>query len=105
MKILLYKLFIKAFSNKTRLRILELLKSGPKTVSEICKELNFEQSRVSHNLKCLIDCGFVHNNKIGKTRVYYLDKKIISPMLKLIDKHVESYSEHLKKCGIIKGRL
>ena len=93
----LYKLFIKAFSNETRLRIIDLLKSSPRSVSEICKELNFEQSRVSHNLRCLTDCGFVHAKQNGKSRLYSLDKKTILPMIKLIDDHIKSYDEHLKK--------
>lgn len=101
MKELSYRLFFKAISNKTRFKIINILRHGPKSVTEIYKKLGLEQSRVSHDLKCLTDCGFVHNNKIGKTRIYYLDKKTILPMLKLIDKHIESYSVHLKKCGII----
>ena len=69
MKNILYKLFFKAFSNKTRFDIINLLRKGPKHVSDICKELNFEQSRVSHNLKCLEDCGFVNSKWNGKNKI------------------------------------
>ena len=101
MKNLSYEMFFKAFSNKTRFEIIKLLRKGSKNVTEICNELGFEQSRVSHNLKCLIECGFVTNNKNGKERIYSLEKNTVMPMLNLIDKHIKKYSSHLKKCGII----
>lgn len=102
MKELLYKLFFKAFSNKTRFEIIDVLRNGPKNVSKIIKETGFEQSRVSHNLKCLIDCGFVENNRNGKQIIYSINKETIKPLLELIDKHIGRYSTHLKQCGIIK---
>lgn len=102
MKELSYKLFFKALSNKTRFKIINSLRKGSKSVSELVKETGFEQSRISHNLKCLIDCGFVENNRNGKQVIYSLNKETIKPLLKLIDKHIEKYSNHLTHCGIIK---
>lgn len=102
MKYISYKLFFKAFANKTRFEIIELLIKAPKTVNQICKKLGYEQSRVSHNLKCLVDCGFIQNKRVGKTKVYSLDQKTIIPILKLVDTHIGKYSTHLKKCGAIK---
>ena len=67
-------LFFKAFSNETRLKIIDLLKEGALTVTEICEKTGFEQSRVSHNLKCLENCGFVIAEQNGKWRKYSLDK-------------------------------
>ena len=97
-----YKLFFKAFSNKTRFKIIQLLRKKPKSVTEICNELDFEQSRVSHNLKCLKNCGFVNAQRNGKNKIYELDNKHIVPMLKEIDKHLEEYNKRLKSCGILK---
>jgi len=97
-----YKLFFKAFSNKTRFEIIKLLRKGPKHVSEICNKAGFEQSRVSHNLKCLADCGFVNWKWNGKNRVYSLDKKHILPILKNIDEHIKTYNKRLKVCGVLK---
>ena len=96
-----YRLFFKAFSNKTRFEIIKLLRKGPRNVTKICKELCFEQSRVSHNLKCLVDCGFVNNKYDGKNKVYSLDRKHILPILKNIDEHIKDYNERLKVCGVL----
>lgn len=97
-----YRLFIKAFSNKTRFEIIALLIKGPKNVTQICKELGYEQSKISHNLKCLVDCGFVNNRYDGKNKVYSLDKKHMLPILKNIDEHIKTYNKRLKVCGVLK---
>lgn len=88
-----YNCFFSAFSNKTKFEIICLLKEGPKTVSEICKELNFEQSRVSHNIKRLEDMGFVKCKRKGKNTICSLDKEYIKPILKKLDKYMESYGK------------
>lgn len=102
MKDLSYKLFFKAFSNKTRFEIINMLRKGPKSVSEVIRETGFEQSRISHNLKCLIACGFVENNRNGKQVIYSLNKETVKPLLELVDKHIGKYSAHLRQCGIVK---
>ena len=105
MKNISYKMFFKALSNDTRFEIIRLLKeSGPKSVKEMCRELKFEQSRVSHNLRSLVACGFVHSRWKGKNRIYSLDKKHIVPILNNVDRHIEKYSERLQTCGILKGK-
>ncbi|WP_309493675.1 metalloregulator ArsR/SmtB family transcription factor [Candidatus Hecatella orcuttiae] len=97
-----YKYFVKALSNDTRLEIVHLLRAKPRCVSEICEELNLEQSRVSHNLKCLLNCGFVEAGRNGRKRVYSLNRNTILPLMEIIDKHIEKYYEHLVKCKVLK---
>lgn len=98
-----YRLFFKAFSNNTRLGIIRLLKNGqPKNVSEMCNELGFKQSRVSRNLKCLTDCGFVTVERNGRQRLYSINKDTIYPLVGLIDRHIKKYQKHLIRCGVLK---
>ncbi len=96
-----YELFMRAFSNRTRFAIISVLRRGPKSVGELSESLSFEQSLVSHNLKCLLDCGFVTVEREGKNRIYGLEKETIAPLLGLIDKHVARYRAHLIACKII----
>ena len=99
-----YKLFFRALSNETRFRIVELLfREGPKSVKEICENLGFEQSRVSHNLKCLVACGFVNVKQDGKSRIYSLDDSI-SMVIRRIDQHLKKYGKRLESCGILRGK-
>ena len=77
---LAYTLFFKALSNRTRMAIIDLLRKGDRTVLEIVNELELEQSRVSHNLRCLTFCGFVKSRKEGKRRVYSLNRETVEPL-------------------------
>lgn len=95
-----YKLFFSAIANKTRCEIVSLLRKGSLNVTGICEKLGFEQSRVSHNLKCLVRCGFVNCAYSGKSRVYSLDHEIVA-ILKAIDHHMRKYQGRLKTCGIL----
>lgn len=97
-----YKLFFKAFSNNTRFEIIKLLRKKSMGVSEMIAKTGFEQSRISHNLKCLETCGFVNSNVKGNQRIYEIDRKHIMPILKEIDKHLKSYGKRLVNCGIMK---
>ncbi|MBI2042818.1 winged helix-turn-helix transcriptional regulator [Candidatus Pacearchaeota archaeon] len=98
----IHKLFFKAFSNQTRLEIIHLLRKEPLTVTEICEKTGFEQSRVSHNLKCLEHCGFVKIKQNGNFREYALDREIIIPIVDLFEKHIQKYRRRLESCGVIK---
>ena len=96
-----HKLLLKAIANETRFSIISLLKEKPFSVGEICEKLGFEQSHVSHSLKCLVDCGFVNAEQDGRNRIYALDDKTIRPMLQLMERHVERYKNHLIACRIL----
>ncbi len=97
MKCKSYELFFETFSNKTRIKIIESLLGGPKSVSDICGLINEEQSKVSHNLKKLMECRFLEVTREGKKRVYSLNKDTIIPILKLVEQHVGKYCG--KECG------
>ena len=92
----LYKIFFKTLSNKTRFEIVKLLIKGPKSVNNISKNLKFEQSRVSHNLKKLECYGFINCECKGKKRVYSINKKsYIVEITNSIDKYMKEYNKIL----------
>ena len=97
-----HRLFFKAFSNETRLELIRVLKKQPLTVTDICKKTGFEQSRVSHNLKCLEHCGFVTVVPNGRWRKYSLDRETILPMVELFEKHIKKYEKRLESCKVVK---
>jgi len=97
----LYRLFFKAFSNQTRLKLIQLLKNKSLTVTEICNKTGFEQSRVSHNLKCLENCGFVNVVPKGNFRRYELDNETIGTIVNLFEKHIKKYRKKLECCEVI----
>lgn len=92
-----YKIFFGTLANNNRLKIINSLRNGTKCVHEICKELNFNQTTVSHNLKRLLRCGFVFVEQKGKHRYYSLNRKTIKPLMELIDSHMHEYCEKIAR--------
>lgn len=62
--------FFKAFSDRTRLRILTALVSAELCVCDIATLLGMSQSAISHQLRFLKQARLVKSRKNGKT-VYY----------------------------------
>ena len=62
-----------ALSNKSRLKILKLLKNREMCVSEICKQFRMTQPSVSHHLDILKRAGLVQNEKQGREVFYIFD--------------------------------
>ena len=89
-----YKRFFTTLGNENRLKIIHFLaQKGPQNVSQIVNGTKLEQSAVSHNLKRLLSCQFVHTKQNGKERIYSINKETIKPLLILMDKHVEKYCQ------------
>jgi len=90
--------FFSTLANPTRLAILELLRNGPKNVSEIAKTLKQEQSMISHNLRVLERCKFVFSERKGKERFYHLNKETIEPIFKIFTYHAKKYCPTKGEC-------
>lgn len=90
-----YKIFFGTLISESRLKMINLLRDKRKNVSEIMKELNMNQTAVSHNLSRLKRCGFVKSEIDRKFRYYSLNEKTIKPLMSLIDKHMSQYCIHI----------
>jgi len=71
--------FLKALADPDRLRIIQCLQSGPKTVTELSQLLENELANVSHHLAVLRHTQLVHDEKVGKYVVYSLNRTIFRP--------------------------
>lgn len=98
----LYREFFRALSNRTRFAIVQLLRERPHYVGEMADKLGFDQSRISHNLGCLLNCGFVQWEWQGKNKVYGLHPDL-PPILGAIDRHILRYGPALNGCAILDG--
>lgn len=92
-----YNLFFMNFANNARFKIIMALRKKPLNVSQICKETNQEQSRVSHHLKSMSKCNILNVKQQGKQRIYSLNNQTIEPILKLVEKHVTTYCRGCKE--------
>ncbi|MFC0015941.1 MULTISPECIES: helix-turn-helix transcriptional regulator [Allobacillus] len=84
--------FFKALAHPLRIRILELLAEGHKSVNEIQTILNSEGSTVSQQLSVLRNKNIVTGTKHGKQVVYSLRDPLI---MKLLDVAKEIFNNHL----------
>ena len=92
-----YDYFMGTLSNRNRLKILNELLGGEKSVNELTKTIGVGQSTVSNNLKRLKSCGFVSVKPAGRQRIYRLNKETIEPLMNLINNHVSKYCVHCIK--------
>jgi DNA-binding transcriptional ArsR family regulator len=59
-----------AAAEPTRRRILQLLASAPRTVSDVAGEFSVTRSAISQHLLVLADAGLVEAQKLGRQRIY-----------------------------------
>lgn len=81
--------FFKIFGDATRIRILQLLLTGEKNVSDLAERLDMSQSAISHQLRLLRQNDLAKYRKEGKTVFYSLDDDHVKMVL-------EQGMEHLR---------
>jgi DNA-binding transcriptional ArsR family regulator len=70
---------LKALSDPTRLRLVQALRSGPRTVSELAEALSLEVVNVSHHLGILHQVDLVERERQGRFILYRLAKDVFQP--------------------------
>ena len=96
-----FKLFASVLANRTRFDIVMKLMEGESSVLELCNALGYEQSRVSHNLRCLLNCGFVKVEQRGRRRVYTLTPEVRELVSRIMG-HLKLYEVRLRECSILR---
>mgnify|MGYP006178445211 CR=1 FL=1 len=74
----------KAFSEPTRLQIIQALKSGPKSVSELVEALQTSQANVSKQLRLLYDVDILTKEKRGTMVFYSIDDAFVFPLCDMV---------------------
>ena len=77
---------LKAISDETRLRIINLLLERECCVCEVMQALQISQTRASRNLTMLYDAGFLKLRKDGLWSLYSLDRNSLPKhLVKLVE--------------------
>ena len=79
----------KMFADSTRIKILYDLFGGEKNVSEICEDIEMNQSAVSHQLKLLKSAKLVKYRREGKTIIYSLADDHVKTIIAMGKDHIE----------------
>jgi DNA-binding transcriptional ArsR family regulator len=91
------KLF-RGFSDSSRLSILDTLRGGPSTVSQIVAATDLAQSNVSNHLACLRDCGLVTSEQEGRFVRYQLSDPRVAALLNLADELLAEVAKGVYEC-------
>ena len=75
----------KAFSDETRLIVLELLQSGEKCACVLLAKLEVGQSTLSYHMKILVESGVVKARKAGKWTHYSINPEGLTRAISLLE--------------------
>ncbi len=78
-----------ALAEPNRLRIIELLREGPRPVGEIAARLQLRQPQVSKHLRVLSDAGLVEVHPSAQQRIY----RLRTEPFQALDAWLESYRQ------------
>src|SRR6266849_3789396 len=90
--------FFRVLGDPTRLKILELLGEGERTVGQLVSAVGQAQPRVSTHLACLRHCGFVSTERRGREIVYRLALRRLDQVVAEADMALEPIAERLATC-------
>jgi DNA-binding transcriptional ArsR family regulator len=90
--------FFRGLGNAQRLRILEALFEGEKSVGQLAAATGIPQSQVSAGLNCLKWCGFVTPRPVGRSVFYRLADPRVREILDLARAMVSRHAEELYTC-------
>ena len=79
----------KVFGDSTRIKILYDLFGGEKNVTEICADLEMNQSAVSHQLKLLKTARLINSRREGKQMIYFLADDHVKTIIAMGKEHIE----------------
>jgi ArsR family transcriptional regulator, cadmium/lead-responsive transcriptional repressor len=75
--------YFRILGDRTRLRVIELVAEGERSVGELVSLLGEPQSKVSNHLACLRSCGFVTTRREHRTIHYRLADQRIAAVVEL----------------------
>lgn len=90
--------YFRVLGDPTRIKILEALLEGERTVGELVAVVGAPQSRVSNHLACLKWCRFVRSERSGRQVIYRLADPSIGALLTGSHGFVSRNAEHLSSC-------
>jgi len=95
--------FFRGLGDPTRIRVLQLLSAGERTVSELVDLTGMLQGRLSSHLACLRWCGFVATRRSGRLVYYRIADDRVLGLLALADEFIAEHGDSVDVCRVIDG--
>jgi DNA-binding transcriptional ArsR family regulator len=96
--------YFRAFGDPTRLRLLELIGDGERSVGELVSALGVPQPKVSNHLACLRWCGFVTTRREHRTIHYRLADDRVREIVALARQLLADNANHVAACTRIDAK-
>ena len=93
--------FFKGLGDPVRLRILNFLSEGEKSVGEIVEQLGLAQNHVSMQLGCLRWCGYVSRKQEGRYVFYSLGDAKVMEIVHLAEDVLRGSEVYFATCEVI----
>ncbi len=97
------KLF-RGLADPSRLAVLEALRAGEKTVSDVVATTGLSQPNASGHLSCLKDCGLVGNRQEGRFVFYSLTDPRIEDVLRAAEGILAASAARIYRCTRYEGQ-
>jgi DNA-binding transcriptional ArsR family regulator len=95
--------YLRVLSDPIRLRIVELIADGERSVGALVDELGVAQPKVSNHLACLRWCGFVETRREHRTVYYRLADSRVREIVELARGLLAENAEHVAACRRVDG--
>ena len=95
--------YFRVLGDPTRLRILELVRDGERSVGQIAERLGQAQPKVSNHLACLRWCGFVETRREHRTIHYRIADARVAEVIELGRGLLRDNADHVAACGRVGG--
>lgn len=92
-------LTFRALGEPSRLRIVELLRTGPFSVGDIADALGIRQPQVSKHLRVLAESGLVTVEPLARRRVYHLEAEPFEAIADWVDSFEQLWETRLDSLG------
>jgi DNA-binding transcriptional ArsR family regulator len=96
--------YFRALGDPTRLRVLELLGDGERSVGELGAALGLPQPKVSNHLACLRWCGFVTTRREHRTIHYRVADDRVREIVTLARALLSDNADHVAACTRIDSK-
>jgi DNA-binding transcriptional ArsR family regulator len=90
----------RSFAEPSRLLIVDALRDGERTVSEICEATGLSQPNASNHLACLLGCRLVERESRGRFAYYSLADSRVTALLALAEELLPGRGEGAACCPV-----
>jgi ArsR family transcriptional regulator, cadmium/lead-responsive transcriptional repressor len=88
----------RSLGDPTRLAILRRLAAGPARVVDLVEAVGLAQSTVSKHLACLLDCGLVASDPVGRASLFRLSQPALVEVLARAETVLEATGHAVALC-------